>query len=202
MSWISAAELAKQTGVSRAAVTQAIKKGRIPADAVRRAGGRVLVEESAGMKGILKRANVVPAVEHQAPPPMLSAETAELASLFAWGCVGEPEPPPPDVSHLEREIRRLQHQLECTRERERRWQVHYEHFRDWILNTRLKKDRAARGGWVEEDLCMGLWKALGDQPEIGDVMVMIREEVIAHLKHLDAVSMATQFPDEQRSRGL
>jgi hypothetical protein len=198
MSWISAADLAKRTGVSRAAVTQAIKKGRIPADAVRRAGGRVLVDEASGLKAILKRANA-PTVEHQAPPPMVPADTAELASLFAWGSAAELAPPAPDVSHLEHQIRQLQHRLACTQQREQEWLKHYEDFRDWILNIRVQGDRATRGGWDDKDLCMALWLQLGDQPAIGDVMVMIKEQVIAHLARLDKVSLASRFPSENRS---
>lgn len=203
MSWISAADLAKRTGVSRAAVTKAISSGRIPANAVRRAGGRVLVDESAGLRGILKRANVAPTksgflvgatLAQQTPPPMLPAETAELASLFAWGSAAEPAPEPPDVSHLEREIDRLESALFCSRQREEEWLKHYEDFRDWILNIRVQGDRAARGGWEDKDLCMALWLQLGDQPAIGDVMVMIKEQVIAHLARLDKVSLASRFP--------
>lgn len=196
MKWISAAELAKQTGVSRAAVTQAIKKGRIPADAVRRASGRVLIEESAGMKGILKRANVAPPVEHQAP--MLPADTAELASMFAWGCAAEPEPPPPDVSHLEREIDRLEYALECAYDRQEQFQKDWVAFREWVLGY-SREMRVKKGGIDEPGFYEQLRGREGDDPRMWQVSVTAHDILLPKLQPLDNLEMACQFPKEKRT---
>ena len=196
MTWISAADLAKRTGVSRAAVTQAIKKGRIPADAVRRAGGRVLIEESAGQRGILKRANVAKTVEHQAP--MLPADTAELASLFAWGCAPEPEPPPPDVSHLEREIARLEYELECAYDRQKLFQQHWVAFREWLLGHG-QAGRVARGGIDEPGFYEQLRGREGDDPRMWQVSVTAHDILLPKLQPLDNLEMACQFPKEKRT---
>jgi DNA-binding transcriptional MocR family regulator len=200
MSWISAAELAKQTGVSRAAVTQAIKKSRIPADAVRRASGRVLIEKSAGMKGILKRANGAPPVEDQAPP-MLPADTAELAGLFAWGCAAEPEPPPPDVSHLEREIARLKYALECHQWRQERFQKDWVAFREWVLGYN-REMRVKKGGIDEPGLNEQLRAREGDDQRMWAVSVAINEIMLQKLKPLDELELACQFPKEKRTGRL
>lgn len=198
MTWISAADLAKRTGVSRAAVTQAIKKGRIPADAVRRAGGRVLVDEAAGQRGILKRAHVAPAVELQSPPPMLPADTAELASLFAWGCAAEPEPPPPDVSHLEREIRRLQYALQCCYEREKKFRKHWRNFREWLLGHG-RAGRVERGGLDEPSFLEYLSEREGDDQRMWDVSVACGEIIMPKLSPLDGVALACQYPKERET---
>ena len=200
MKWISAADLAKQTGVSRAAVTQAIKKGRIPADAVRRASGRVLIEESAGMKGILKRANMAPPVEHQAPP-MLPADTAELASLFAWGSAAEPEPPPPDVSHLEREIDRLEYVLECHQWRQEQFQKHWVAFREWVLGY-SREMRVQKGGIDEPGLNEQLRAREGDDQRMWAISIAINEIMLQKLKPLDELELACQFPKEKRTGRL
>jgi hypothetical protein len=200
MSWISAADLAKRTGVSRAAVTQAIKKGRIPADAVRRAGGRVLVDEAAGMKAILKRANVAPAVEQQAPP-MLPADTAELASLFAWGCAAEPEALPPDVSHLEREIDRLEYALECHQWRQEQFQKHWVAFREWVLGY-SREMRVQKDGIDEPGLNEQLRAREGDDQRMWSISVAINEIMLHKLKPLDELELACQFPKEQRTGRL
>jgi hypothetical protein len=201
VSWISAADLAKRTGVSRAAITKAISSGRIPTDAVRRAGGRVLVEESAGLKGILKRANVAPAVEYQAPP-MLPADTAELAGLFAWGCVAEPEPPPPpDVSHLEREIARLEYALECAYSRQKRFQKHWVAFREWLL-THSRPGRVERGGIDEPGFLEQLREREGDDQRMWSVSVACHEILLPKLQPLDNVELACHYPEEKRSSKL
>lgn len=197
MKWISAADLAKRTGVSRAAVTQAIKKGRIPADAVRRASGRVLVDEAAGQRGILKRANVAPAVAHQAPP-MLPADTAELAELFAWGCAAEPEPPPPDVSHLEREIRRLEYALECCYEREKKFRKHWRDFREWLLGHG-RAGRVERGGLDEPSFLEYLREREGDDQRMWSVSVACGEIILPKLSPLDGVALACQYPKERET---
>ncbi len=195
MSWISAADLAKRTGVSRAAVTKAISSGRIPANAVRRSGGSVLVDEAAGQRAILKRANVAPAVEHQAPP-MLPADTAELASLFAWGSAGEPEPPPPDVSHLEREIDRVADALECCYARERKFQQEWRAFREWLLGH-SQEWRLQRGGINEPSFLEQLREREGDDQRMWNVSVACNEIILPKLSPLDGVALACQYPKEK-----
>jgi len=194
MSWISAADLARRTGVSRAAVTKAISSGRIPADAVRRTGGHVLVDEDAGMKAILKCANVAPPVEHQAPP-MLDVDTAELAAMFAWGCAAEPEPPPPDVSHLEREIDRLEYALECCYEREKKFRKHWRAFREWLLGHG-RAGRVERGGLDEPSFLEQLREREGDDQRMWSVSVACGEIILPKLSPLDGVDLACQFPKE------
>lgn len=199
MTWISAADLAKRTGVSRAAITKAISSGRIPADAVRRAAGRVLVDEAAGMRGILKRANA-PTVEHQVLP-MLPADTAELAGLFAWGCAAEPEPPPPDVSHLEREIGRLEYALECAYARQKRFQKDWVAFREWLL-THSRPGRVERGGIDEPGFLEQLREREGDDQRMWSVSVACHEILLPKLRPLDNVELACQFPEEKRTGRL
>jgi hypothetical protein len=181
MKWISAADLAQRNGVSRAAVTKAISSGRIPADAVRRAGGRVLIEESAGMKGIQKRANVAPAVEHQAPPQVLQADVAELASLFAWGAAPAAaekptaEPPASDCQMLQRELSEALW-------REQEWIQQYKHFRDFVT------------GWSSPGYTIELLKAIPDPAPAGDVMQNARRILLEQMKDLDRCDLRSRFP--------
>lgn len=187
MSWISAADLAKRTGVSRAAVTKAISSGRIPADAVRRAGGRVLVEESAGLQAIQKRANGAPAVEHQAPPPMLAAETAKLASLFAWGAApaaAENETAAPEAS----DCQMLQRELSEALWREQEWIRHYKGFRDFVT------------GWSSPGYTIELLKAIPDPSPAGEVMQNARRILLERMTNLDRCDQRSRFPTVPRNQ--
>lgn len=188
MSWISAAELARRAGCTRAAVGKAISSGRISAEHVRRASGRVLVDEAAGLSAI-RPASAPPAA---AP---VKVQPTELSGLFAWGAAPPAEADDSaEVVALLREIQQLERKLAAIKERESAWIVSYRGFRDWAANSYSEAERIKRGGWPGKDLGRALWDELGEQPLIGDVMVTARQMVLDHLKFLDQCDLASRFP--------
>jgi hypothetical protein len=84
--YISSAELARRCDVSRAAVSTAIREHRISPRKVRRAGGRVLVEEKHGLS-VLGHHATKPKTSPSPAPAAVEAPPAadDLGDLLAWG---------------------------------------------------------------------------------------------------------------------
>ena len=83
----------------------------------------------------------------------------------------QPSPQPPAPAHRDdRELHRLQ-------DLEARWLSSYTTFWHWVQEARYELE---------------LWRALGDQPEIGDVMVEARALLVARLADLNAVLLDAQ----------
>jgi len=107
--YITSAELARRCDVSRAAVSTAIREHRISPGKVRRAGGRVLVEEKHGLSvlGHHQKTKTSPS-----PPPAAAAPTPaadDLADLLAWSAptppeLDEPEPAADPWAHLPEQL--------------------------------------------------------------------------------------------------
>lgn len=100
MTYISSAELARRCNVTRAAVCTAIRKHRISPSKVRRAGGRVLVEEAHGFGVLDHHAKRRPSPSPRADAVAAPSAADELAELLAWGAppvepaAAAPEPDP------------------------------------------------------------------------------------------------------------
>lgn len=178
MTWISAAELARQTGVSRAAITKAISTQRIPPDAVRRTGTRLLVERSAGLQGIGHRGATATEGRSrgEAPAP---ARTAAAGGLFAWGTTAaapdpDPEPSPAPAADAPPELEQLL-------AREREWINAYDAFRRWIT----------------DGMTLELMRRLPDPAPIGDVMVLSRDLLLERMQQLDTMERRSRFSPEQ-----
>ena len=83
----------------------------------------------------------------------------------------QPSPQPPAPAHRDdRELHRLQ-------ALEQRWLSSYTTFWHWVR---------------ERDFERALWRQLGDQPPIGDVMVEARRLLVARLAELNAVLLDSQ----------
>jgi hypothetical protein len=139
MNYITSAELARKCDVSRAAVAIAIREHRISPDKVRRAGGRVMVEERHGLSvlGHHRKTKTSPS-----PTPAAVAAPAaadDLGALLAWGAPPiEPEGEPDELTG-EAEVRDLEEQIEqwhrlvCELENlVAWWEGEYSDFREWI----------------------------------------------------------------------
>jgi hypothetical protein len=107
--YITSAELARRCDVSRAAVSTAIKEHRISPRKVRRAGGRVMVEEKHGLS-VLGHHATKPKTS-PSPAPAAVAPTAaadDLGDLLAWGTPptepDEPEPNPDPWAHIPEQL--------------------------------------------------------------------------------------------------
>ena len=72
-------------------------------------------------------------------------------------------------------VRRELHRLQAL---EARWLSSYITFWEWIRETHYER---------------ALWRTLGDQPEIGDVMLEARRLLVARLAELNEVCAAAQF---------
>ncbi len=141
MNYISSAELARRCDVSRAAVAIAIKEHRISPGKVRRAGGRVLVEEAHGLSVLGHHAKRKPKTSPSPAPAAVAAPetTDDLGSLLAWGAPPiEPEAEPDELSG-EAEMADLRQQIEqwnaLVQELEDLvawWEGQYADFREWI----------------------------------------------------------------------
>jgi hypothetical protein len=109
--------------------------------------------------------------------PRLNA--AAVKEPIAWQNPPAPPPPAPaaappanrDELALRRELHRLQ-------DLEARWLSSYTTFWEWIRETHYER---------------ALWRQLGDQPEIGDVMVEARALMVARLAELNEVCAAAQL---------
>ena len=105
-------------------------------------------------------------------------ERCRRKEAIAWQNPPAPPPPAPaaappanrDDLALRRELHRLQ-ALEA------RWLSSYGEFWEWIQGARYE---------------MELWRQLGDQPPIGDVMVEARRLLVARLAELNAVLLDSQ----------
>ena len=183
--YITSAELARRCDVSRAAVALAIKEHRIDPAKVRRAGGRVLVEEQHGLSVLGHHRKRKPS---PSPVPAPAADLADLGDLMAWGCgsfdADEDDAPLVATPAPAADLARLHHQLERVKAREQRWVTSYKKFREWFA------------GWVPVDNFQGeLWRKLGaDTPGVIDVSVEAREMVIKRLNELDECDLASRFP--------
>ena len=105
-------------------------------------------------------------------------ERCRHKEAIAWQHPPAPPPPAPaaapaanrDDLALRRELHRLQ-------DLEARWLSSYTTFWQWVQEARYELE---------------LWRALGDQPEIGDVMVEARALLVARLADLNAVLLDAQ----------
>ena len=105
-------------------------------------------------------------------------ERCRRQEAIAWQHPPAPPPPAPaaappanrDDLALSRELHRLQ-ALEA------RWLSSYTTFWHWVQEARYELE---------------LWRQLGDQPEIGDVMVEARRLLVARLAELNEVCAAAQ----------
>jgi hypothetical protein len=106
-------------------------------------------------------------------------ERCRRQAAIAWKHPPAPPPPAPaaapahggDDLALRRELHRLQ-------DLEARWLSSYTTFWEWIRETHYER---------------ALWRQLGDQPEIGDVMVEARALMVARLAELNEVCAAAQL---------
>jgi hypothetical protein len=85
--YISSAELARRCDVSRAAVSTAIREHRISPRKVRRAGGRVMVQEEHGLSVLGHHAKTKAQPSPSPAPAGVAAPPAadDLRDLLAWG---------------------------------------------------------------------------------------------------------------------
>jgi hypothetical protein len=162
VTYISSAELARRCDVTRAAVAIAIKEQRINAKYVRRAGGKVLVEEGHGLSvlGHHKKTKTPPS-----PAPAAVAAPAaanELADFLAWGSAPF-EADEPDELTGAAEVGDLEDQIEewnqLVSDKERvikKWEMAYHTFREWItaeaaktVMQHLKENQIARNAVCE-----------------------------------------------------
>ncbi len=156
MNYISSAELARRCDVSRAAVAIAIREHRISPGKVRRAGGRVLVEEKHGLSVLGHHAKRKPKTSPSPAPAAVAGD--DLGALLAWGAPPiEPEAEPDELSG-EAEVADLLQQIEqwhaLVKELEELvawWEGSYSDFREWITSQaaasvmqRLEEHPAAR----------------------------------------------------------
>jgi len=109
--YITSAELARRCDVSRAAVSTAIREHRISPRKVRRAGGRVLVEEKHGLSVLGHHAKTKAQPSPSPAPAAVAAPPAadDLGDLLAWGTPpsepDEPEPDPDPWAHIPEQLR-------------------------------------------------------------------------------------------------
>jgi hypothetical protein len=137
MNYISSAELARRCDVSRAAVAIAIREHRIDPKKVRRAGGRVLVEEKHGLSVLGHHAKRK--TKTSPSPTPAAAAGDDLGALLAWGAPPiEPEAEPDELTG-EAEVADLLQQIEqwhgLVQELENLvawWEGEYADFREWI----------------------------------------------------------------------
>ena len=132
--YISSAELARRCDVTRAAVAIAIKEQRISPKKVRRAGGRVLVEEAHGFR-VLGHHRKTP----RSPAPAAPTADDGLADLLAWGAAPIIPVEEPDELTGDAEVADLEQQIEqwseLVQEKENLiawWNGAYADFREWI----------------------------------------------------------------------
>ena len=107
--YITSAELARRCNVSRAAVSTAIREHRISPRKVRRASGRVMVEEEHGLS-VLGHHATKPKTSPSPAPAAVAAPPAanDLGDLLAWGTTpsepDEPEPDPDPWAHIPEQL--------------------------------------------------------------------------------------------------
>jgi hypothetical protein len=135
VSYITSAELARGCDVSRAAVAIAIREHRINPDKVRRAGGRVMVEERHGLSvlGHHRKTKTSPS------PAAAAAAGDDLGALLAWGAPPiEPEAEPDEltgeveVADLLQQIEQWHSLVQELEELVAWWEGEYADFREWI----------------------------------------------------------------------
>jgi hypothetical protein len=135
VSYITSAELARRCDVSRAAVAIAIREQRISPDKVRRAGGRVMVEERHGLSvlGHHRKTKTSPS------PAPAAVASDDLSSLLAWGAPPIEQEAEPGELTGKAEVRDLEEQIEewhrlvCELEQlVAWWEGEYNDFREWI----------------------------------------------------------------------
>jgi hypothetical protein len=81
-----------------------------------------------------------------------------------------PAPPAPAAAPAHRDDSALHRELQLLREREQRWLSSYEAFWHWVR---------------ERDYEAELWRELGNEPQIGAVMVAARSLLVAQLGDLN-----------------
>ena len=119
MSYIKAADLARRCNVSRAAVSKAIRDGRIGADHIRRQGSTVLIELRTGLQVLGHHAPASP------PPPV----NPQMASLFAWAA-----PAPAAAAEPAQQEIQAPPEIGAVLARELDWITQYAAFREWITD--------------------------------------------------------------------
>ena len=90
----------------------------------------------------------------------------------------EPKPPPDKVTAAQQQLAQADRQLQAAREREAQWVTDYATFRTWF----------------SEGYPLELLRDLPDPAPIGEVMVKLRETVLARLAALDRCEMASRWP--------
>ena len=161
MNYISSAELARRCDVSRAAVAIAIRDNRIDPKKVRRAGGRVLVEEDHGFSVLghhaKRKPRPSPSPERPAAAPTSAADDLASIDLLAWGAAPIlPEEPEVltgtgEVADLEQQIEQWSSLVQELEELLASWDRSYSEFREWIRTkasaavlARLEEEPAVR----------------------------------------------------------
>jgi transcriptional regulator with XRE-family HTH domain len=107
-------------------------------------------------------------------------ERCRRKEAIAWQHPPAPPPPAPAAAPAAnrddlRAGRRELHRLQAL---ESRWLSSYTTFWEWVQEARYELE---------------LWRQLGDQPEIGDVMVEARRLLVARLAELNEVCAAAKF---------
>lgn len=125
-----------------------------------------MVEETAGLAGILKRG------ETAAPAPTRPT-TAAPSSLFAWGSTAAPAPEPAAAPAPQPEPEPEPDDSAAALEE---WATAYAALRKWLLHG------------CSTGFSGAMWAALGEQPAIGTVMVTAAELIGAQLAQLDRLA--------------
>lgn len=179
MNYVRASELARRCGISRAAVSKAIKDQRISPEHIRRQGNTLLVELYAGLKVLGHHAPASQASQRQ-EPPQRPAEAPQMAAMFAWGSPARPVPA------VEQPAEEAQHapEIGAILARERAWIETYDAFRRWIT----------------DGFTMEIMRGLSDPAPVGDVMVLCRQLLLGRMRELDETERRSRFSPEQLQR--
>ena len=105
-------------------------------------------------------------------------ERCKRQEAIAWQHPPAPPPPAPAAAPAYRDDLALHRELRRLQDLEQRWLSSYTTFWEWIRETHYER---------------ALWRQLGDQPEIGAVMVEARRLLVARLAELNEVCAAAQF---------
>ena len=164
-------EVAALLGVSRPRVAQLVAAGHLR----RNAAGKIDLDEveRCRRQEAIAWQHPPAAKERHRPEATVSADLREPSATPAEHRKSTAAAPPAQIDDLalRRELHRLQ-------DLEARWLSSYTTFWHWIRETHYER---------------ALWRQLGDQPEIGDVMVEARALLVARLAELNAVCAAAQF---------
>lgn len=104
-------------------------------------------------------------------------ERCRRKEAIAWQNPPAPPPPAPAAAPAHRDDLALRRELHRLQALEQRWLSSYTTFWHWVQEARYELE---------------LWRQLGDQPEIGAVMVEARALLVARLAELNAVLLDSQ----------